>query len=53
MGRIKVAGEEAGWGGICNVCKTNDGGVRSPWIIVVNKLCIRIIRVKSECENRH
>ena len=36
-GRIEVAGGEAGRGGICNVCKSNDGGVRSPWIIVVNK----------------
>ena len=36
-GRIVVAGGEAGRGGICTVCKTNDGGVRSPWIIVVNK----------------
>ena len=32
-----VAGGEAGRGGICNVIKTIDEGVRSPWIIVVNK----------------
>ena len=32
-----VVGGEGGRGGICNVCKTIDGGVRSPWIIVVNK----------------
>ena len=33
-GRIVVAGGEAGRGGIkfCNVYKTIDGGVRSPWI---------------------
>ena len=37
MGHIEVAGGEAGRGDICNVCKTNDGGVRSPGIIVVNK----------------
>ena len=48
-----VVGGEAGRRGICNVCKTIDEGVRSPWIIMMNKYCIRIIGVKSECENRH
>ena len=36
-GGAVVAGGESGRGGICTVCKNNDGGVRSPWIIVVNK----------------